>query len=102
MNIIRLEFTSYGSLKNDKELDEVRRRGVDILQGNNWLTPDLIGYVLIPDGFCEIAEARGVRNDVLNYGVTTVVNKVKRNDLSQGFVKYQDAIDYIQSLIDKQ
>ena len=89
------------------QLRILKSRGLGtVLFGNNFITPILIGYVLIPNGFCELTKSR---DDLWRYadtdkwlpcvGVTVVLNNEKRNDLSESFFKLEDAIDYIKKLI---
>ena len=97
MELITYERTGYGYKTNTPGLEEVRKRGLEVLQGNNWLTPLTVGFVLIPDGFCEITQT-DYKNDFVNYGVTTVTNKQKNKKLSQGFLTYSEVVTFIDNI----
>lgn len=95
----------YSYIPNEQR-EILKSRGLGTaLVGNNFVTPILHGYVLIPDGFCEISKSR---SDLSRYapedkwlpcvGVTVVLNKEKRSDLSSSFFKMNDAINYVESL----
>lgn len=100
-DLIRYVRTSeYGDMKLDDKSGELKARGLDILRGANHLTPKIVGYVLIPNGFAEITTVPNLAftNDFCNYGVTVVINKEKDSNKSKCFVKQEDMLQYVEQL----
>jgi len=91
-------------LPADKEAI-LRERGLyTVLKGNNFLTPVLIGYVLIPNGFVELSTVRDIAqlNQYANFGVSVVIDNKYIREQSTAFIKYEDAIKYITELYERQ
>ncbi len=91
-------------LPADKE-SILKERGLGTaIKGNNFITPILIGYVLIPNGFVELSTVRDVAqlNQFANYGVTVVIDNKCVRELSTAFLKYEDAIKYTTELYERQ
>ena len=69
-----------------------------VVRGNNFITPDIIGYFLISDGAAELSKGRGILTPDPLYGVTVVQNGAHDYDKSTVFYSEKDARDYIKSL----
>ena len=69
----------------------------DVVKGNNFITPQILGYVNLKNGIAEIST--GVKFlDLDMFGVTIVKHGVKSNHDSKCFNAMEDVIKYIGDL----
>ena len=68
-------------------------------QNTNMMTPDIVGYFRLREGWAELSKGRGIYGDVI-YGVTVCKgrNEPCSPDPSRGGISYQEALDLIESL----
>lgn len=71
-----------------------------IVKGNNFITPELYGYVKIIGGVAEISKSNVTTTSKFlpTYGVTIIKNNKKDNDLSKSFLTIEEVEDYINEL----
>ena len=85
---------------NFRLLDENSSKGKEfrtIIKGRNFMTPNILGYISIPNGIVELSEGTFVKTNL--FGVTVLKDDVHRRDLSKSFNDWNDAIYYIKSLV---
>lgn len=66
------------------------------VKGDNFMTPDLIGYYRIKNGEAEVTKGSFIGNTI--YGVTVVQNNRKDDDLSKCCHSMDEVMEYITSL----
>jgi hypothetical protein len=69
----------------------------EVVKGNNFMTPKLLGYINTKKGICEITTGNKFL-DVEMFGITVVTNSVKNNDLSKNLNSMKEVEDYIDEL----
>lgn len=69
----------------------------EVVKGNNFMTPRLLGYINTKKGICEITTGNKFL-DVEMFGVTVVTNNVKNNDLSKNLNSLKEVEEYIDEL----
>jgi hypothetical protein len=69
----------------------------DVIKGNNFMTPRILGYVNLKNGIAEISTGAKFL-DLDMFGVTIVKHGVKSNHDSKCFNSMEDVIKYIGDL----
>lgn len=102
MNLITYKRDSMGYPyldKNDEQL--LSNVGFPALKGANLLTPEIVGFVVLPDGYVEISKARYIPNPLVNYGVTVVKDGHIVGGLSNCFRDWPDVVDHVDRLTEE-
>ena len=76
---------------------EIGKQFREVVKGNNFITPIIVGYVNTIKGLCEITRGHTLL-DLEIFGVTVVSNGVKNNELSKCLNSYKDVENYIDEL----
>ena len=87
---------------NFKLLDEYSSQGRifnSIIKSKNVMTPNILGYISIPNGIVELSEGDFMKSKV--FGVTVIKNNIHRSDLSKPFNDIDCAIIYIKTLLNE-
>lgn len=69
----------------------------NIVKGENFMTPNVLGYYKIKNGSTELSQGEGFTGNTI-YGVTVVRDNEHNHDLSQVFYSELEAREYINSL----
>lgn len=77
----------------------IQRAPKGTFTGKNFMTPAVIGYFRLTEGWAELASGRGLMGQT-SYGVTVRTGHDQRlsPDPSHGGLTYQEALDLIESL----
>lgn len=76
---------------------EIGKQFREVVKGNNFMTPIIVGYVNTKKGICEITRGNKFL-DLEMFGITVITNNVKNNELSKCLNSYKDVENYIDEL----
>ena len=76
---------------------EIGKQFREVVKGNNFMTPKLLGYINTKKGICEITTGNKFL-DLEMFGITVITNNVKNNELSKCLNSYKDVENYIDEL----
>lgn len=69
----------------------------EVVKGNNFMTPRLLGYINTKKGICEISTGNKFL-DIEMFGVTVITNNVNNHELSKNLNSFKDVEEYIDEL----
>ena len=69
-----------------------------VVKGNNFMTPEIYGYVRIKDGIAEISTGPKFLGTEM-WGITVVQNGIKNNDLSNCVNSFVEVTQYLTTLL---
>lgn len=76
---------------------EIGKQFREVVKGNNFMTPRLLGYINTKKGICEISTGNKFL-DIEMFGVTVMSNGVNNHQLSKCLHSYKEVEDYIDEL----
>lgn len=86
---------AYGYVAGSCQLAEEFHK---VVSGNNFITPEILGYVRIKGGVAELSTGPKFL-DMGMFGVTAVINGVKSKEHGGNFNSRKEAEDHIRTLI---
>lgn len=75
---------------------EIGKQFRSVVKGTNLMTPGITGYVWLKDGIAEISYGKFMSSEL--WGVTIIINDIKRDELSKSFNSVVDVEKYIKKL----
>lgn len=69
----------------------------EVIKGNNFMTPIIVGYVNTKKGICEITKGNKFL-DLEMFGVTVMSNGINNHELSKNLNSFKDVEEYIDEL----
>lgn len=100
MNLHTPSRDAYGYTKGTPDYERLSKMFTSVVRGNNFFTPNILGYVELPNGVAEIS--KGVQpfagsEHLPMFGVTIVVDG-KKSDKSTSLSSYSDVVNYVNNL----
>lgn len=76
---------------------EIGKQFREVVKGNNFITPIIVGYVNTKKGICEITRGNKFL-DLEMFGVTVMSNGINNHELSKNLNSFKDVEKYIDEL----